>query len=204
MNSDSKTRSESDWEFALPESWASSAAPATPDKCPTCGLAREPGFCGDPWHSGAAPAAKPPNWDATWQAYQDYLKLHPEYRNTWSSFYEGAAFGARAAAEPKEKKVNSDSKTRHCIFTGNPCGTCLCVNCVEMRVRGAAPATKTPDALIRQLGEALETIWQIWRESRYPQNHALLSRMTGARPLVESALEAYAGTRAAAEPKEKK
>jgi hypothetical protein len=129
MNSDSKTLemppnrkcSKCGWLHAVgsdcpPENAvyeAGSAFPATPDKCPTCGLVREIGLCGNPWHSGAAPATKPLDALFNKLPLQDEIErvlLRRVYEKkvegyTLDTAYEIAALvaGARAAAESKEK-----------------------------------------------------------------------------------------------------
>lgn len=42
----------------------------------------------------AKQADKPTNWDRRWAAYQEVLKKHPAYKDSWSQFYEGCEYEA--------------------------------------------------------------------------------------------------------------
>jgi len=63
-----------------------------------------PGFW-TPLRTAPAPSApvetRVSDWDKTWAAYQDFLKVYPQHRDEWATFYAGAEFG-RASAPRQE------------------------------------------------------------------------------------------------------
>jgi hypothetical protein len=113
---------------------AGSAAPATPDKCPTCESdkrnvrrisyctmtapprnwrwvmtdrldATNQTVCDDPWHSGAAPATKPPDLVTKLQSLRPGAEVNASYRAGYQKAVETLAelAGVRAA-ESKDTK----------------------------------------------------------------------------------------------------